>query len=146
MKRPPKPKVVLQEPIRQPKTKKIKTMAYTIIVVLEQWSDTTDSGCNFRALTPLQQLADVAVLNKEAAKGLKGVVKNKMLAKQYKELISEKMRVYFADNCEPQASMFHSITTLKIGARANIKFSSVGEWVEVDADRTPGFNSEGALV
>ncbi len=69
-KRPPKPKVVVQEPARQPKTKKNKTMAYTVEGVLEQWSGTTDFGVTFRALTPLQQLAEVAVLNKGAAKGL----------------------------------------------------------------------------
>jgi hypothetical protein len=28
----------------------------------------------------------------------------------------------------------------------DINFISVGEWVEVDADRTPGFNSEGGIA
>ena len=29
---------------------------------------------------------------------------------------------------------------------SNLKFLSVGEWVEVDADRTPGYNSEGGIA
>ena len=28
----------------------------------------------------------------------------------------------------------------------DINFISVGEWVEVNADRTPGFNSEGGIA
>jgi hypothetical protein len=55
------------------------------------------------------------------------------------------MRVYFANSCEPQDSMYHSVPTLQLGERANIKFLFVGEWVEVDADRASGFNSEGGI-
>jgi hypothetical protein len=120
-------------------------MAYTVEGVLEQWSGTTEFGITFRGLTPLEQLAEVAVLNKGAPKGLKGVVKNLLLAKQYKKLIGEKMRLYFADNRDPQASMYHAAPKLQLGASANVNFLSVGEWVEVDADRTPGFNSEGGI-
>ncbi len=29
---------------------------------------------------------------------------------------------------------------------SNLKFLSVGEWIEIDADRTPGFNSEGGIA
>jgi hypothetical protein len=42
--------------------------------------------------------------------------------------------------------MFHdSPKTISI-TLSNPNFLSVGEWVEVDADRTPGYNSEGGIA
>ena len=38
--------------------------------------------------------------------------------------------------------MFHSSPKTVNLISSNLNFLSVGEWVEVDADRTPGYNSE----
>jgi hypothetical protein len=43
------------------------------------------------------------------------------------------------------ASMMHAAHKVQPGSHANPTFLSVGEWVEVDADRTPGYNSEGGI-
>jgi hypothetical protein len=134
-----------QKRTRKPTPPQKKTLTYTVEGVLDKWSDTTEYGMSFRGLTTSEQLLEVDVLNKGAAKGLKGIVKNTLLAKQYTKVIHEKMRLYFTENRDPLASMIHAAPKLKIGAIANIKLLSVGEWVEVDADRTPGFNSEGGI-
>jgi hypothetical protein len=42
--------------------------------------------------------------------------------------------------------MFHVPSTNKNVVQLNPSFISVGEWVEVDADRTPGYNSEGGIA
>jgi hypothetical protein len=41
---------------------------------------------------------------------------------------------------------FHVTPTATNAVQLNPNFISVGEWVEVDADRTPGFNSEGGIA
>ena len=135
----------MAEGSRPAKVKKTTTVQYTLEGVLEQWSGTTEFGIAFRALTPLEQLAELAVLNKGAAKGLKGVVKNSLLGNQYKKLIGDKMRDYLGENREQQASMFHAPLKFQPSGSDKITFLSVGEWVEVDADRTPGYNSEGGI-
>ena len=33
-----------------------------------------------------------------------------------------------------------------IAITSNVKFLSVGEWVEIDGDRSPGYNSEGGIA
>jgi hypothetical protein len=42
--------------------------------------------------------------------------------------------------------MFHAPPKKINMVTLDINFLSVGEWVEVDADRTPGFNSEGGIA
>ncbi len=44
------------------------------------------------------------------------------------------------------SEMFHSPPKSVALVTSNPSFISVGEWVEVDADRTPGFNSEGGIA
>jgi hypothetical protein len=92
------------------------------------------------------QLAEVANLNKGAVKGMKGIIKKKLLVVHYKQLVADKLRQYLSDSRVLQASMFHSVPKAASMSLANLKFLSVGEWVEVDADRTPGYNSEGGIA
>jgi hypothetical protein len=56
------------------------------------------------------------------------------------------LRQYLVDSRVSQASMFHSAPKTASMSMANLKFLSVGEWVEVDADRTLGYNSEGGIA
>ena len=42
--------------------------------------------------------------------------------------------------------MFHAAPKSMNFVTADPSFISVGEWVEVDADRTPGYNSEGGIA
>jgi hypothetical protein len=121
-------------------------MSYSIERVLSTWSETTDYGQSFRAMDEEGKRTEVANLNKGAAKGMKDIIENKLLVVHYKQLVADKLRQYLSDSRVSQLSMFHSAPKTTSMSIANLKFLSVGEWVEVDADRTPGFNSEGGIA
>ncbi len=121
-------------------------MSYSVEGVLSSWSETTDYGQSFRAMNEEGQRTEVANLNKGAAKDMKGIIKNKILIVHYKPLVADKLRQYLTDSRVSQLSMFHATPKPGSMSIANLKFLSVGEWVEVDADRTPGFNSEGGIA
>ena len=155
-KRPPKPIIAKATTLEEPKVatnvkcvkgsnKKVKGVAYTVESVLLEWSDSTEYGISFRGLSNEEQLAEVTVLNKSSAKGMRNVVKNTMLAKQYKLLIGDKTRLYFQEHRDSMASMMHAAHKIQPRPHASPTFLSVGEWVEVDADLTPGYNSEGGI-
>ncbi len=55
------------------------------------------------------------------------------------------MRDYYILNRADQQSMFRAVTQPRSLQRLQLKFLSIGECVEVDADRTPGWNSEGGI-
>jgi hypothetical protein len=55
------------------------------------------------------------------------------------------MRLYLIDNRQPVESMFRANNASRNLRLLSPEFISVGEWSEVDADRTPGWNSEGGI-
>jgi hypothetical protein len=143
---PTKPKKRTQSTSVKKKNKRVKVPAHTVQSVLDDFAETTEYGKTFRGLSTEKQQAEVDVLNKGAAKGLRGLVKNTMLDKQFTELIGEKMRQFFIDTRVSQASMIRSAPKSCMSVTSNVKFLSAGEWVEIDADRSPGFNSEGGIA
>jgi hypothetical protein len=42
--------------------------------------------------------------------------------------------------------MFHAAPSTRTAILQDVNFISVGEWVEVDADRSVGYNSEGGIA
>jgi hypothetical protein len=120
-------------------------MTYTVDGVLETWNDASDYGIRFRALSTAEQLSEVQVLNKGADKGMKGLMKMKLLATNYKSLLADKMREHLSGSIVPPIEMFQCVPKTT-NVLLNPSFISVGEWVEVDADRRPGFNSEGGIA
>jgi hypothetical protein len=110
------------------------------------WNDTTDYGISFRGMTVQEQQAEVLLLNKGAAKGMKGLIKNKLLVVHYKKLVADKLKEHLAQCRFMPSDMFHSAPKSVNLVMGNPYFISVGEWVEVDADRTPGYNSEGGTA
>ena len=50
-------------------------VTYTLEGVLAAWSDVTDYGVSFRAMTLDEQKAEVVGLNKGAITGMKGIIK-----------------------------------------------------------------------
>ena len=135
----------------KPITKRTKadgTMSttYTLQTVLDNWSEATDYGRSIRAMNEAEQQAEIVLLNKGTAKGMKGIIKSKLLVQHYKKLVAEKLREHIINCRALPAAMFHSAPKNLNLVTANINFLSVGEWVEVDADRTPGFNSEGGIA
>jgi hypothetical protein len=121
-------------------------VTYTIDGVLQRWSDATEYGLSFRGMTMDEQKAEVVVLNKGAMKGMKGIIKSKLLVTNYNMVVADKLRAHISDCRVTPASMFHCSPKNITLVTSNPKFLSVGEWVEVDADRTPGYNSEGGIV
>ncbi len=120
-------------------------VTFTIESVLDTWSETTDYGKSFRLMDKDKQSAEVGLLNKGSAKSMKTIIKTKLINLNYQKVVDEKFRQYLTDGRVSQASMFRCPTKSLNTARASLKFLSVGEWVEVDGDRTPGFNSEGGI-
>jgi hypothetical protein len=121
-------------------------MAYNVAGVLVAWDDTTDYGISFRSMTEPEQQAEVTLLNKGAAKGLKGLIKNKLLIVHYKSLVAERLKEHLAKSRVMPSDMFHAAPKSMNLVTADPSFISVGEWVEVDADRTAGYNSEGGIA
>ncbi len=124
----------------------VAAVTYTIEGVLELWSEATEYGLSFRGMTPEEQKTEVAVLNKGAIKGMKGIIKSKLLVTHYNTLVAAKLELYITECRVTPASMFHCSPKNVQLVSFNLKFLSVGEWVEVDADQTPGYNSEGGIA
>jgi hypothetical protein len=97
-------------------------------------------------MTPDEQKAEVVVLNKGAIKGMKAIIKSKLLITHYQKVVADKLRAHISDSRVVPASMFHCSPKIVNSVTFNVNFLSVGEWVEVDADRTPGYNSEGGIA
>jgi hypothetical protein len=55
------------------------------------------------------------------------------------------MKDYVIANRTPDSKMFGTVQSSALIQRLQVTRLSVGEWVEVDADRTPGWNSEGGI-
>jgi hypothetical protein len=142
----PKSTDQLKKQVKKNKNEDGTKMSYCVEGVLSTWSETTDYGQSFRAMNEEGQRTEVDNLNKGAVKGMKGIIKNKLLIVHYKQLVADKMKQYLSDSKVSQESIFHAAPKAGSISIANLKFLSVGEWVEFDADRTPGFNSEGGIA
>ena len=126
--------------------KKAVEKSYTIEKILQTWNEASEYGISFRGMTPEEQQVEVIRMNKGAEKGLKSVIKLKMLDVNFKVLIANKMKEYLSESRTPLEKIFHASPKTFNAVLYDPNFISVGEWVEVDADRTPGFNSEGGIA
>jgi hypothetical protein len=93
-------------------------------------------------MTPDAQKLEVVRLNKGAATGMKVAMQKQRIDVEFKSMVLDKMKEYHIANRTDPNLMFRTITKPSIQRKLQLKFLSVGEWVEVDADRTPGWNSE----
>jgi hypothetical protein len=118
---------------------------FTVDGVLSAFAPTTEYGCTFRALADDDQKLEVTRLNKGAASGMKGAIRKMRIDVQYKDLVSEKMKAFIVSSRTEQGSMFRAIPKSRVMQSMQIKFLSVGEWVEVQGDISPGWNSEGGI-
>ena len=131
----------------KPKTGKCaQELTYTVDGVLETWDETTDYGIRFRSLTNEDQKSELKILNQGAVKGMKGLMKMKLLAGNYKQTLADKLRQHLTSSRVEPCTMFHVFSSTANVMLQNPSFVSVGEWVEVDADRSPGYNSEGGVA
>jgi hypothetical protein len=93
-----------------------------------------------------EQDNEVKRLNKVTLKGHKNVIKHKILEVNYRTILAEKMGAHLAASRSSLVAMFHSAPKRNSVLLTNPNFLSVGEWVEVDGDITPGYNSEGGIA
>ena len=124
---------------------KLAKSQHTITSLLEAYAPETEYGASIRSMNESDQVAEVLRLNKGVDKGTNLAIKSKLITAKYKELLSEKMRQYLIDSRQPVQSMFRANNAARSSRLLSPEFLSVGEWVEVDADRTPGWNSEGGI-
>ncbi len=136
----------LNEGVLKVKKGNVKS-TFSVADVLTAWTDTTDYGASFRSLNEAEQKKELAQINLGAAKGIKGADKTKVLKAQYKDLMANKMKEYIQGNMVKANDMFRAnVVSYRAAQILRPGFLSVGEWVEVDADRTPGWNSEGGIA
>ena len=138
--------VVESNTFKEKKGSKPTQLRYTVDIVLATWNEENDYGKSFRAMKFEDQEADVKRLNMGTTKGLKGVIKKKLLDVNYKAVVTAKMQAYLGQSRMPLTFMFHVPPSTLNAVLLNPSFISVGEWVEVDADRSPGYNSEGGVA
>ena len=99
----------------------------------------------FRAMSNPDQVTEVERLNKGAVTGMKGAIRKQRIHSEYKDVVAERMQEYLKANRTPDTKMFRTVQTSALTQRLQVGRLLVGEWVEVDADRTPGWNSEGGI-
>jgi hypothetical protein len=137
---------VLLKKLRAKKNDAFARVSYTVPTILSTWDDASEYGKSFRALSSEDQDNEVKRLNKVTLKGQKDVIKQKILDVNYKTILAEKMRAHLAGSRSSLVAMFHTAMKRNSVLLTDPNFLSVGEWVEVDGDITPGFNSEGGIA
>jgi len=130
-----------------PLAKRNKTLQikHTTESVLETYKEDTEYGQSFRRMPPSEQRAEVQRLNRGANKGTTIAIKSKVLVEKYKHVCADKMREHLSTTRTQPALVFRAAPPSRASLLLSPTFLSVGEWVEVDADRTPGWNSEGGI-
>jgi hypothetical protein len=139
-------KIAAKQTGKKASSKKGNEKTYTVAKILDTWNDVSEYGKSFRGMTSAEQELEVVRMNKGMEKGLKTVIKSKVLDVNFKLLIATKMKDYLNESRTPLDRIFHVTPKSVNVVFSNPNFISVGEWVEVDADRTPGFNSEGGIA
>jgi hypothetical protein len=120
-------------------------MKHTSDSVLQEFSADTEYGQSFRTLDSSEQKLELVRLNKGAVKGTKEAIKTKLSTTKYMRLCADKMREFLIQQRPSVFSMFRAALPSRPLLLMSPTFMSVGEWVEVDADRTLGWNSEGGV-
>jgi hypothetical protein len=120
-------------------------ITFSVESIMTSFNDSTEYGQSFRKMTSEEQTLEVLQLNKGAASGLKGAIKKQRIQSQFKDIVTDKMKEYVIQNRAQQTDMFRAITTSRDLQHMKLKHISVGEWVEVAGDITPGWNSEGGI-
>ncbi len=118
---------------------------FSVDSIMTSFKDTTEYGQSFRCMTSEQQTTEVVRLNKGAAIGMKAAIKNQRITSQFKDVVTDKMKEYVIHNRTQPTEMFRAFTASRVLHHMKLSHISVGEWVDVAADITPGWNSEGGI-
>jgi hypothetical protein len=120
-------------------------LPFSIESVMTTFKDTTEYGQSFRKMNSEEQTLEVLRLNQGAASGMKGAIKKQLIQSQFQGLVTDKMKEYVIQQRTNQTDMFRAITASRDQQHMKLNHISVGEWVEVVGDITPGWNSEGGI-
>jgi hypothetical protein len=114
--------------------------------VLLEFGEDSDFGQAYRKMNEDERKTAVDVLNRGASKGIKTVVKDKILTTKYSTLCNERLKAHLLAERVPVEEMFRAAEPVTSARSASAAFVHVGDWVHVDADRSVGFNSEGGIA
>jgi hypothetical protein len=132
--------------LRQPRGKKKKMDTYTMDSVMDEFDAESEFGKALCDMPDADRIVAVAKLNKDATDGIKGAVKAKVLASKYSTICIEKLKDHLAAMRVAENDMFRKSAPVHSARTMHASAVSVGDWVEVDADRSPGWNSEGGIA
>ena len=135
-----------KEPKKRKTMGKKDSKTYTADTILEDYDAESEYGVALRAMSPADLKLAVEKLNKSAAKGIKGTVKEKLLTSKYANTCVEKLKSHLVAQRVAQNDMFRKAAPAKFVHLGNAAAVSVGYWVEVNGDRSPGWNSEGGIA
>jgi hypothetical protein len=111
-----------------------------------EFGEDDDFGQEYRKMDEAAKKKAVEKLNLGATKGIKNVAKEKVLTTKYSSLCRDKLKDHLISTRVEVQNMFRlapSPSTSRTIAAAAV---SVGDWVQVDADRSIGWNSEGGIA
>ena len=131
--------------LRQQRGKK-KMDTYTMDSVMEQYDAESEFGKALRDMPDAERIVAVAKLNKGANDGLKGAVKSKLLATKFSTICIDKLKATLIAARVAEDDMFRKPEPVNRSRTMHASAVSVGDWVEVDGDRSPGWNSEGGIA
>ncbi len=129
---------------RTVKPKQVKT--YTMDTAMDQFNNESEFGIALRAMPVSHREIAVAKLNKGALDGVKVAVKAKVVSTKYSDLCTQKLRDHLLSQRVDVNEMFRKAASINKSRMIGAATLSVGDFVEVDADRSPGWNSEGGIA
>ncbi len=119
------------------KAKKLMEMkTYFKGSVLVEFGEDSEFGKEYRKMDADERTPTLDVLNRGASKGIKTVVKVKVLTTKYSTLCNDKLKAHLLAERVPVETMFRVAETLPLARSASAALVHVGDWVHVDADRT----------
>jgi hypothetical protein len=135
-----------KEPKKRKTLKKKESKTYNAETILEAYNAESEYGVALRAMPPAELKMAVDKLNKSAAKGIKGTVKEKLLTSKIAITCVEKLNSHLVAQRVSENDMFRKAALAKFVRLGDSAAVSVDDWVEVDGDRSPGWNSEGGIA
>jgi hypothetical protein len=126
--------------------KKMDQVTYTMDAAMNEFGADSEFGKALRDMPDAERIVAVAKLNKGATNGIKGAVKAKVLSSKYSSICMEKLKDHLVAMRVEEKDMFRKSAPVHSGRTMNSAGVSIGDWVQVDADRTPGWNSEGGIA
>jgi hypothetical protein len=122
------------------------TKTYTMESVLVEFDADSEYGKALRAMPEGEMQVAVAKLNKGATDGIKGAVKAKVISSKYSTICKIKLKEHLMSMRVDENEMFRKAAPMNSATMVGASAVSVGDWVQVDADRSPGWNSEGGIA